>query len=357
MKRRATGPDPRVLLGSAELEAANRQAIPKVAGADASLGGGAIGLAVAIGLGLFTFAQMNAARVREREVPLEQPPPAQIIVAAPAPAPTPIPARPEPVVYSPPPENDEPVVRPERLRAPALVIDIGPSAEERAAAAAAVASEGLTASEKFALRASGGENEPATAVAPPDLSTTVLEGGIISGVLETALNSDLPGFVRAIVSEDVRSFDGRKVLVPRGSRLVGQYRSGLAIGESRAFVIWTRLILPDGGSISLCSPATDTLGRSGLGGKVDRHFLQRFGSAILLSVIGAGLDAAVDDNGGQIVISSTTEAFSIAQTALAANVNIPPTIKVPQGAPIRIFVARDLRFPQYAQKEASGALR
>jgi type IV secretion system protein VirB10 len=357
MKRRASGPDPRTLLGSAELEAANRQAIPKVAGAGASLGGGALGLAAAIGLGLFTFTQMNAARLREKSETIE-PPPAQTIVVPETP-PAPIPARPEPVVFTPPPApvDDEPVVRPERLRAPALVVDIGPSAEERAAAASAAAGEGLTASEKFALRASGAENAPATALAPPDLSTTVLEGGIIAGVLETALNSDLPGFVRAVVSEDVRSFDGRKVLVPRASRLVGQYRSGLAIGESRAFVIWTRLILPDGVSIALASPATDTLGRSGLSGKVDRHFLQRFGSAILLSVIGAGLDAAVGDTDGQIVISSTTEAFSIAQTALAANVNIPPTIRVPQGAPIRIFVARDLRFPQYAADAGAGAQR
>lgn len=357
MKRRTAGPDPRTLLGSADLEAANRQAIPKVAGTGASLGGGGLALAVAIGLGLFTFTQMNAARLRETETQTKAPPPA--VAEAPEPSPTPIPPRPEPVVYAPPPAemNDEPIIRPERLRAPALVVDIGPSAEERAAAAAAIAGEGLTASERFALRASAAENAPATAMAPPDLSTTVLEGGIIAGVLETALNSDLPGFVRAIVSEDVRSFDGRRTLVPRGSRLVGQYRSGLAIGESRAFVIWTRLILPDGGSIALASPATDTLGRSGLGGKVDRHFLQRFGSAILLSVIGAGLDAAVGDNGGQIVISSTTEAFSIAQTALSANVNIPPTIKVPQGAPIRIFVARDLRFPDYADNAGEGALR
>lgn len=355
MKRRPSGPDPRSLLSSAELEAANRQAMPKVSAPGAAIGGGAAGLALAIGLGLFTFTQMNAARLRAAAEAAAPTP----IAAAPAPAeiPVPIPPRPEPVAFAPPPapESDEAIIRPERLRAPALIVDIGPSAEERAAAAARIAGEGLTPSEAFALRAAGAENAPATAMAAPDLSTTVLEGGVIAGVLETALNSDLPGFVRAIVSEDVRSFDGRKVLVPRGSRLVGQYRSGLAIGESRAFVIWTRLILPDGASIALASPATDALGRSGLGGKVDRHFLQRFGSAILLSVIGAGLDAAVGGNDRQIVISSTTQAFSVAQTALAADINIPPTIKVPQGAPIRIFVARDLKFPQAAGDAGPGA--
>jgi type IV secretion system protein VirB10 len=347
MTRRPQGPDPRTLLSSAELEAANRQAIPKVAMAAPAGGGAALGLALAIGLGLFTFSQMNAARLRaDAPQPAAAPAPEPVMAPAPAPA-APIPPRPEPVVLAPASMDDESFVRPERLRAPALVIDIGPSAEERArmAGGAPGAVEGLTASERFALRAAEGERAPATAVAAPDLSTTVLEGGLISGVLETAINSDLPGFVRAIVSENVRSFDGSAVLIPRGSRLVGQYRSGLAIGESRAFVIWTRLILPDGRSIQLASPTTDTLGRAGLGGKVDRHFLQRFGSAILLSIIGAGLDAAVDQGNGQIVISSTTQAFSIAQTALSANMNIPPTIKVPQGAPIRIFVARDLNFP------------
>ncbi|MGQ4828530.1 TrbI/VirB10 family protein, partial [Enterococcus faecalis] len=79
-------------------------------------------------------------------------------------------------------------------------------------------------------------------------------------------NSDLPGFVRAVVSRDVTGFDGNRVLIPAGSRLIGQYRSGLAAGQSRAFVIWTRMIRPDGVSVALGSPVTDTLGRAGLGG-------------------------------------------------------------------------------------------
>ena len=174
---------------------------------------------------------------------------------------------------------------------------------------------------------------------------------MIVAVLETALNSDLPGYVRAVVSDPVRSFDGTRVLVPRGSRLIGQYRSGLAIGESRAFVIWTRLVLPDGASIRIGSPATDTLGRAGLAGAVDRHFVQRFGSAILLSVIGAGLDyaaASAGESGDRVIVGSTSDAYAIAQAALQNNMNIPPTVKVPQGSPVRIFVARDLYFPDAA---------
>ncbi|NWG93383.1 MAG: type IV secretion system protein VirB10 [Parvularculaceae bacterium] len=331
-----------------DLAAANAFVLPKVAisGGD---NGAVIGAAVAIGLGVLAFTQMSTARLKKVE-----PPPEPVVIAeAPIEAPPPAP------VYETPPapayvEEEQPI-RPERLRSPSLVIDNGPSAEELAAEKAAIAeSAGLTASDQFAMRISQGENAPATASQIGDLASTVIEGTLIAGVLETAINSDLPGFTRAIVSENVRSFDGTEILIPRGSRLIGQYRSGLAIGESRAFVVWTRLILPDGVAIKLSSPVTDTLGRAGLGGKVDRHFLQRFGSAILLSIIGAGAEILAGESGNsQVVITSSAQAYGVAETALQSSINIPPTIRIPQGAPIRIFVARDLIFPLY---EESGGV-
>ena len=88
------------------------------------------------------------------------------------------------------------------------------------------------------------------------------QGTLIPAVLETAIDTDLPGYVRAVVSRDVRSFDGSKVLIPRSSRLIGQYKSGLADGQTRAYVIWSRLIRPDGVSVALGSPAVDFSGRS-----------------------------------------------------------------------------------------------
>lgn len=343
---RAKGNDPRADLPSDLLAEANRRAMPQVAVAGGDGAMMAIGVAIAAALGIFTFVQMSAARLEPNERPEPQP---VAVAAAPAPAPAPrIPPRPAPVVIQPTPEqSDEDRIRPDRLRAPALIVDNSTFIEPLAAAANAIAA-GATPSEQFAFRAGTSVEPPATATQVEDLESVVLEGAMISGVLETALNSDLPGYVRAIVSDNVRSFDGTRVLVPRGSRLIGQYRSGLAVGESRAFVIWTRLVLPDGVSVRLASPATDSLGRSGLGGKVDRHFVQRFGSAILLSVIGAGLDAAVNNSDNQVVIGSTSDAYSIAQAALQGSINIPPTIKVPQGSPIRIFVARDLYFPVVA---------
>jgi type IV secretion system protein VirB10 len=342
--------DPRTVISDDALAEANALAMPKVAvsGGD---GGMAIGAAVAVGLGVLAFNQMSIARLERAEAA-----PQPIVIEAAAPqivaAPKPVaPARPyEFPAASTSDDDDVPRVRPERLRAPSLVVDTGPTAAELAAVRAAGSRDGMTASEAFAARVGDSENAPATAAHIGDLGATVIEGTLIAGVLETAINSDLPGFTRAIVSEDVRSFDGTEVLIPRGSRLIGQYRSGLAIGESRAFVVWTRLILPNGVAIKLASPVTDTLGRAGLGGKVDRHFLERFGSAILLSIIGAGAEILAAESGNNaVVITSSAQAYGVAQTALQSSVNIPPTIRIAQGSPIRIFVARDLIFPLYEE--------
>ena len=173
---------------------------------------------------------------------------------------------------------------------------------------------------------------------------TVPEGAIIPAVLETAINSDLPGYTRALVSRDVRGFDGQSVLIPRGSRLIGQYRSGVALGQSRAFVIWTRLIRPDGATIELAAPGADALGRGGLEGDVDRHFFQRFGSSILFSLIDAGIGAADDDSDTQVIVSQSRALGEAALSERSGSFNISPTITVPQGAPIRVIVTRDLDF-------------
>src|SRR3546814_5037353 len=117
-------------------------------------------------------------------------------------------------------------------------------------------------------------------------TTTVTQGTLIPAVLETAIDTNVPGYVRAVVSQDVRSFDGTRVLVPRSSRLIGQYQSGLQGGQRRAYVIWTRLIRPDGASIKLASPAISFDGTTGLEGQATSTFFKRFGSALLLSVVG-----------------------------------------------------------------------
>ena len=159
-----------------------------------------------------------------------------------------------------------------------------------------------------------------------------------AAVLETAINTDVPGYVRAVVSQDVRSFDGTRVLVPRSSRLIGQYQSGLQAGQKRAYVIWTRLIRPDGASVNLASPAIGFDGTTGLTGSVNSHFFRRFGSAMLLSVIGG-----LATGGASVVLGGGASAAS---TALQQDGQIAPTVRVRQGEPIRVFTARDLDFSQ-----------
>jgi type IV secretion system protein VirB10 len=238
----------------------------------------------------------------------------------------------------------------DRLKAPAVVFDSGNTAAGAApamnsaptAAAApppARSREGMSPEEIFAERAAG-RAETASADRMIDRSTTVAQGTLMTAVLETAINSDLPGYVRAVISQDVKSFDGRRVLIPRGSHLIGEYKSGLAVGQSRAYILWTRLLRPDGVSIALASPATDYAGANGLGGKVDGHFMKRFGAAILLSVIGAA-GQAVGGGNGTVILSGPQQAVS---AGAQRDINIPPTVKVPLGQPIRVFTARDLDF-------------
>jgi len=172
---------------------------------------------------------------------------------------------------------------------------------------------------------------------------------MIRGVLETAIQSDLPGFIRAQVSDDVYSFDGAKLLIPKASRLIGQYRSGLVRGQTRLFVIWTRVIRPDGASIAIGSPGTDTLGRAGLSGDLDTHFFKRFGASVLLSLIDGAIAREIEQARTQpdnsVAFENSADALNrAAEIALDNAINIPPTIHVDQGTPIQVFVAQDLDF-------------
>jgi type IV secretion system protein VirB10 len=225
------------------------------------------------------------------------------------------------------------------MRSPALIVDLVPAgaAAEAAANAANAAGAGGGDNDAFAARVSSGDVPAARAGALRNPKTTVPQGALIAAVLETAINSDLPGFVRAVVSRDVLSFDGTRVLIPRGSRLVGQYRSEVALGQSRAFVVWTRLLRPDGVSIQLASPGTDTLGRAGLDGKVDRHYFQRYGPGLLSTAISAALN---NTSSNQLVIGTAQTLPS----AASSGETIKPTVTVKQGTAIQVFVARDLDF-------------
>lgn len=185
------------------------------------------------------------------------------------------------------------------------------------------------------------------------LEQQILQGKTIPAVLETPIHTDLPGSVRAMVDEDVYGESGRVVVIPRMSRLVGEYRRDVRHSQSRVLVVWQRAILPDGRSLLLMSPGTDGLGRAGMAGEVDTHFLDRFGAAFLVSMIGvAAEDAARQNistgNGGLVIwgTESRSKAMeglnSTVESMLKSQADMPPTIEIVQGSRVRVFVARDL---------------
>ncbi len=355
---------------------------PSVAGSGLGVAGGAGIAGGAILFGLLVFLWMSSHRPHAA-TDFGAPTGAATTAVAPAPAPPPdivameaagraanasAPPMAQAIASPPPAPTSAPLAQPlqppaaaSSAHSPVLVVDLAEPASAGPAAAAAASKDGaaktdhaaptgLTGDEQFAARVeTGSEPDRAHATVLRDKGSVVAQGAMIPAVLETALDSDLPGFARAVVSRDVRSFDGLSVLIPRGSRVIGEYRPATALGQSRAFVIWTRVLRPDGVSIQIGSPATDPLGRAGLSGTVDTHFLERFGGAILLSVVNAGATALAGSPSTEVVIGSSQQATGLAATASAfAPANIAPTIKVPQGAPIRIFVARDLEFTNVA---------
>jgi type IV secretion system protein VirB10 len=174
-------------------------------------------------------------------------------------------------------------------------------------------------------------------------STTVAQSTLIPAVLETAFDSRRPGFARAIVSRDVRGFDGTRVLIPRGSRLTGEYRSDIQPGQKRALINWTRLIRPDGVTIALGSPTADTLGRGGVRGKYNSHFFERFTGAILQSALDIGANVASRQAAGGVVVALPGSTQNLGQSLLQSS-RIVPTLTVPAGTSIGVFVARDLDF-------------
>jgi len=277
-------------------------------------------------------------------VPPQTPPEAVVVAQAPPPAPPPAPAPPPPpqIVYVP-----QPVPVPAQPEAP--------PAPQRAANAPTLVYDGAPQSGEGAPAAEGGEAVPAAnggaAVAGTrtragvlaNRSTTVAQGTLIPAVLETALDSTRPGLARAIVSRDVRGFDGTRVLIPRGSRLIGEYQSQATPGQKRALINWIRLIRPDGVTIAIGSPAGDPLGRGGVRAQVNTHFFERFAGALLQSALDIGVNLAgrLGDSSGTVVVLPGTVQGA---TQVIQPQQITPTLRVRPGTSISIFVARDLDF-------------
>lgn len=177
-------------------------------------------------------------------------------------------------------------------------------------------------------------------------ANTVIQGTLIQAALETAISSELAGQVRAITSENVYSFDGTRLLIPAGSRLIGRYRSGVEIAQSRITVAWDRIILPTNQTVQISSFGADELGRSGTTGFVDTRFAERFGSAALISLISAAPTVAANETEDEIaedVLEDIGDDLADAtDSVIGEYLSIGPVIYVDQGARITVMVDRDL---------------
>lgn len=211
---------------------------------------------------------------------------------------------------------------------------------------------GMDINSAFAQQAANAPVIKVSAKRDTNVNYKILQGKLIAAVLETSIHSDMPGMVRAVVSKDVYSDTGEVVLLPRGTRLIGQYNSAVAMGQTRVMVVWTRAITPQHVDIALGSPNTDNLGQAGMGGDVDTHFWQIFGNSALLSILGVtASNASMGPSGNTVGAAGNPYQAAVAQGVLNASgevlqnrINLKPTIYVNQGSAIQVFVARDLDF-------------
>lgn len=225
---------------------------------------------------------------------------------------------------------------------------------------------GFTGEETALVADSSAEMVEATKLPYPE--RTIAQGKLIDSVLETAINTDFEGKVRAIVSRDIFADFGRSILIPKGSRLIGSYSGSVTRGQTRVLINWDRLIRPDAVDIMINSPASDQFGRSGVPGAVDNKYLELFNNSILLSLITIGTAIAIEeasnsdgvsteeDSNGDTTTSATPSDLAsqeiintvseTAQTVLDGILNTEPTITVPHGTRIKIFVNQDLIFPE-----------
>jgi len=181
----------------------------------------------------------------------------------------------------------------------------------------------------------------------------VQAGTVIPAALITGIRSDLPGQVTAQITEAVYdSPSGKYLLVPQGAKLIGQYDSSVAFGQSRILLVWTRIIMPNGDSIVLeRQPGADTGGYAGLEDEVDSHWGMLFKAAVLSTMLSVGAEAGTSQNENNLVQAIRSGASnSISQTGqqiVQRQLNIQPTLTIRPGFPVRVIVTRDLVLAPY----------
>ena len=182
-----------------------------------------------------------------------------------------------------------------------------------------------------------------------DPNLLLAKGSYIGCSLDTKLVSSIKGGIVCTVSDNVYSSNGATLLIEKGSKITGFFQSGqMNDGLDRIFVVWQEIRTPNNINIPVFSGASDSLGASGIEGWVDHHWLERFGSAILLSVIDDALNVTVNGKRGSSNIDYTENSRettrNMADTALQKFINIQPTLYKNQGDLVGVYVNRDIDF-------------
>ena len=191
----------------------------------------------------------------------------------------------------------------------------------------------------------------------PTLRLLLPKGAFIDCTLETAIDSTLPGMTTCITAADTFGADGKVVLLERGTKLVGETRGQVQPGQARVFVLWTEARTPTGVVVALDSPGSDELGRAGLRGEVERHFWERFGAAMLVSVVNGVVQAGVEASArsGSSVIYAPSASQDVLTEVLKDTLRIAPTVVKRNGDRIQVLVARDVDFrPVYELRARAG---
>ena len=287
--------------------------------------------------------------------PAPAPPPPVVTIPVftqPAPAPQPRVAPPPPPMImpiAPPPMVSQAPARPQvRTNEPALIFDAGgPSSAEVNVQAPPQPQvrPGGPQQQQQQQRAGRGLQPPARPTRIANQSTVVPTGTLIRAVLETPIDTARPGLARAIVSKDARGFDGQRVLIPRGSRLIGEYESEVRTGQNKVLVNWIQLVRPDGTTIRLDSPAADAMGGAGVPGRVNTFFFQRFFNAVLQTALTVGGSLATYSSDAPVIVGLPNSAVTnVAGQGGLIGQTPQPKITVKQGTTFNVFVARDLDF-------------
>jgi type IV secretion system protein VirB10 len=188
---------------------------------------------------------------------------------------------------------------------------------------------------------------------PPPSPYVVQAGSVIPAALVTGIRSDLPGQITAQVTANVYdSPTGKILLIPQGSKLVGQYDSNVAFAQTRVQLVWNRLILPNGQSIVLeRQPGADSEGYSGLQDEVDNHWGQLFEAAALSTLLSVGAEAGTSDSENslaQALRQGASQSFNqVGEQVVGRELNVQPTLTIRPGFPVRVIVNRDLTLVPY----------